>query len=72
MYAHINLPGSQQFEKFGPASKGECLEWLEQRKREHQHRHGGVWTGTYFPAAIITNAVAATWRYRDGSKVFGS
>ena len=53
MYATINLPGSP----------------LDEQKKEHQDRHGGVWVSTYFPATIHTNKAVLRWKYRDGSKV---
>ena len=69
MYALVNLPGSQNFDWFGPASKSECEAWLEEAKIFHQDRYGGLWTSTYYPARIVPNKEARAMRWRDGNRV---
>jgi hypothetical protein len=69
MYALINLPGSSNFEFFGPDSKAECQDWLTAQEKYHKENHGGLWTSTFFPARIVTNKEAESMRWRDGSKI---
>lgn len=68
MIAAINLPGSKHFDYFH-GSRQECDAWLEDQKRDHQQRHGGVWVSTYFPARVVPDKEATAWKYRDGSRV---
>ena len=67
MYATINLPGSSHFEYFGPASKTDCQEWLRDRVAELQGQ--GEQITSLLPQRIVSNRVAESWRYRDGSHV---
>lgn len=70
MFAYTNLPGSSYFETYGPATKKECEEWLDEKAEEHKQRSGGNWWSTYGPGTIITNAEAKAMRWQDGSRVF--
>jgi hypothetical protein len=69
MYATVNLHGSTHFQVFGPDTRAECEEWLESTKTEHQDTHGGAWVSTYYPARVVTNREARSWKYRDGNVV---
>lgn len=69
MYATVNLPGSSNFEYYGPATKQECHDWLMMKRTEHKEMYGGLWINTYYPARIVSNKDAHKWKYRDGSRV---
>lgn len=68
MVATVNLPGSSYFAYFqGP--RAACRVWLAAKEREHQQKYQGTWCQTFSPGRITSNAVARTWRYRDGRPV---
>ena len=69
MYALINIPGSSCFAFYGPAAKADCKSWLEAQKIAHQERHGGLWMYTYYPARVVSNNLAESMRWADGSRI---
>ena len=66
MYATINLPGSRHFEYYGPASREECQDWLDERTKKLLVTE--LMT-SLLPQRIVSNREAESWRYRDGSRV---
>jgi len=68
MFAHINIPGSGNFETFGPGTKKECGNWIEKIHSKVKAQGGNI--TSYCPAEIISNAEAKSWKYRDGTHCF--
>lgn len=66
MYATINLPGSQHFEYYGPASRQSCQGWLNARTAELGKTE---LITSLLPQQILPNKEVESWKYRDGSKV---
>jgi len=66
MYGAINLPGSHHFECYGPATTAECEAWLARRVKKLLETQ--LITST-LPRRIVTNKIAESWKYFDGSRV---
>ena len=69
MFATVNLPGSQYFVYFGPATEKDCDAWLNKKEKALKEECGGLWFNAYAPALITSNKVARSWKYRDGTRV---
>lgn len=68
MFAQINLPGSSHFRKFGPDTRENCQDWLDQTVSDMLETE--LLTST-LPRLIISNKEAKKVKYRDGRHVFG-